>query len=202
MNPIFWEKLLCATQVETQAPSGWSQAITYGLLQKWGTDGYVEWLATLRDQYQTRRNWMCDAIAKSFDVRPVEKTELKGAEGLAVYLKGSESKPVFTFAPPMGGMFVWARFYFAESPRFKELQGNTDIVDPENAFANELWERFAENLVRWDAILQSLFKLISSRSCCLQGSPSTLGKERIMLRLSRTASLKLGILGWLSPRAL
>jgi len=124
----------------------------YGLLQKWGTDGYVEWLATLRDQYQTRRNWMCNAIAKSFDVRPAEETKLKGAEGLAVYLKGSKSKPVFTFVPPRGGMFVWARFYFAESPIFKALHGDADLVDPETTFANELWARFAENLVCWHAI--------------------------------------------------
>jgi len=130
-------------------PSGWSQAIVYGVLHKWGINGYLEWLITLRGQYQIRRNWICDAIEENFEVRPAEPKNLLGAEGLAVYFKGSagsKSQPVFSFVPPTGGMYIWARFYLAECPRFQTLQREA-VTDPEKTFADELWSKMAENLV-------------------------------------------------------
>jgi len=149
VNPLFWERLLRATEVETQTPSGWSQAIVYSVLHKWGINGYLEWLITLRGQYQIRRNWICDAIEENFEVRPAEPKNLLGAEGLAVYFKGSagsNSQPVFSFVPPTGGMYIWARFYLAECPRFQTLQREA-VTDPEKTFADELWSKMAENLV-------------------------------------------------------
>lgn len=38
-NPVFTERLLRGTEVETQAPSGWSQIILSKLLWNWGTEG-------------------------------------------------------------------------------------------------------------------------------------------------------------------
>lgn len=147
VNPLFWERLLRATEVETQAPSGWSQAIIYTLLHKWGIKGYVQWLMTLKNQYQTRRNWICDAFGENFDIQPADSTKLPGSEGLVAYSKRSKSTPVFSFVPPTGGMFIWARFYFSQYPRFVELQNQKDIEDPEQIFANEIWAKMAESLV-------------------------------------------------------
>jgi aromatic amino acid aminotransferase I / 2-aminoadipate transaminase len=38
-NPLFTERLLRGTEVETQAPSGWSQIILSKLLWNWGIEG-------------------------------------------------------------------------------------------------------------------------------------------------------------------
>mgnify|MGYP001603542461 CR=1 FL=1 len=74
-NAVFAERLLRATEVSSQSPSGWSQvsggsfqeksrlhiglqAIITELLTKWGTFGYLQWLASVRDVYCVRRNWM------------------------------------------------------------------------------------------------------------------------------------------------
>jgi len=146
-NPIFWERLLRATEVETQAPSGWSQAIIYTLLNKWGIDGYVQWLSTLKTQYQARRNWICDAFTENFDVQPADSSKLPGSEGLVAYSRGVKSIPLFSFVPPTGGMFIWARFYFSECPRFIELQNQAGIEDPEQTFADEIWAKMAQSLV-------------------------------------------------------
>lgn len=99
---MFIERLLRATEVETQAASGWSQIILSELLDKWGIDGFLGWLSNLRDQYRVRRNQMCDAIATSFDVRPASETSVGGAEGLVAFARGTEI-PVFSFVPPTGG---------------------------------------------------------------------------------------------------
>ena len=57
-SPVFIERLLRATEVTTQAPSGWSQAITLELLKTWTQEGYLTWLRNLKETYTTRRNWM------------------------------------------------------------------------------------------------------------------------------------------------
>ena len=61
-NPMFIERLLRATEVETQDPAGLSQAFVLSLLQRWGVDGYLVWLQRLQLQYQTRRDWLLDAF--------------------------------------------------------------------------------------------------------------------------------------------
>ena len=151
VNPLFWERLLRATEVETQAPSGWSQSIIYTLLHKWGIDGYLQWLQTLKDQYQARRNWICDAFAANFDIQSADITKVPSSEGLVAYSRG-KSIPVFSFVPPTGGMFIWARFYFSQCPRFIELQKQKDIEDPEQTFADEIWAKMADSLVSPDNI--------------------------------------------------
>lgn len=57
-NPLFAERLVRATEVVSQTPSGWSQAIILELLRAWGTEGYLQWLSNLRSSYTVRRNWM------------------------------------------------------------------------------------------------------------------------------------------------
>lgn len=118
-NPLFAERLVRATEVVSQTPSGWSQAIVLELLRTWGTEGYLQWLSNLRSSYTVRRDWMvcvfcyvlirahslftlhiqCDALGEYFDLEPSSS----GVETYG-YLKShntlSERKPVISFVPP------------------------------------------------------------------------------------------------------
>ncbi|ORY70789.1 aromatic aminotransferase Aro8 [Leucosporidium creatinivorum] len=138
-NPLFTERLLRGTEVETQAPSGWSQIILSKLLWNWGIEGFLTWLSNLRDQYQHRRDQMIDAFARLYDLRPASSTSVPGAEGLVAFAKGTET-PIFSFVPPTGGMFIWARFYLNNSPRYA-IYANEE--DPEQAFMTDLWKELA-----------------------------------------------------------
>ncbi|GAA5865835.1 hypothetical protein JCM1840_006268 [Sporobolomyces johnsonii] len=151
-NPLFTERLMRATEVESQSPSGWSQGIISELLQAWGIDGYLTWLSNLRDQYETRRNWMCDAVASSFVARPPSFSSIPVAStSICLYPANSspspDTLPLFSFVPPTGGMFLWCRFYLAGAPRFTELEAQKDVEDPEETFMKELWEALADNLI-------------------------------------------------------
>lgn len=153
-NSSFTERLLRATEVETQDPAGLSQAVVLSILRQWTVDGYLTWLQNLSNQYQMRCDWMISAFAKNFELVPASAFPNLNADGLVAAMKtGSGSIPIFSFVPPIGGMFIWAMFHFSANPRFKELRHDSKIEDPEQSFANELWMRFAENLV-WYPFLQ------------------------------------------------
>lgn len=155
-NPVFSERLLRATEVETQDPSGISQSLVLSLLQSWTDDGYITWLQRLRIEYHIRRDWLIDAFAKHFTLTPAEKViGLKG-DGLVASLKhqdGSGSTPIFNFVPPTGGMFIWTKFHLSQNPRYKEIESDKSVTDPGQKFADELWTQFAEALVRLLSIL-------------------------------------------------
>ncbi|KAL3474298.1 pyridoxal phosphate-dependent transferase [Aspergillus californicus] len=147
-NPLFTERLLRATEVETQDPAGLSQALTLALFQNWGIDGYILWLQNLRTEYHRRRNWMIDAFAQHFTLVPASEIEpsLQGApEGVVAALLNST--PIFSFVPPTGGMFIWAKFYLAANPGFQVVKEDETVDDPEQIFAEKLWAEFAEELV-------------------------------------------------------
>jgi aromatic amino acid aminotransferase I len=149
-NPLFIERLLRATEVETQDPAGLSQAFVTSLLDRWGTDGYFNWLQQLKGQYENRRNWLLDAFHEQFTVLPAAESPLPEAQGLVVCLPSSNKgglRPVFSFIDPSAGMFVWSKFYFNGVPRFHTLEGQDGVEDPEQAFAHELWAEMAAELV-------------------------------------------------------
>ncbi|KAM6516792.1 hypothetical protein FSOLCH5_007734 [Fusarium solani] len=149
-NPLFTERLLRATEIETQDPSGPSQAIVLSLLQTWTMDGYLGWLQNLRLQYQARRDWMIDAFAQHFDLIPGARSAVPNANGIVASLapkNGTSPVPIFSFVPPTGGMFIWGDFYLSQNPRFKELQADATISDPERSFADELWAKLTDALV-------------------------------------------------------
>jgi aromatic amino acid aminotransferase I len=155
-NPVFIERLLRATEVETQDPAGLSQAFVTGLLDRWGMEGYFNWLQHLKTQYERRRNWLLEAFHASFVVLPAAESPLPEAQGLVVCLPttrggdGDEAGgilPVFSFFDPSAGMFVWSKFYLGGVQRFVELKGQADVQDPEQAFAHELWMEMVEESV-------------------------------------------------------
>lgn len=145
-NPVFIERLLRATEVETQDPAGLSQAFVLSLLNNWGADGYFSWLQNLTRQYEERRNWLLDAFHDNFTVVPASESPIPSAQGLVACLRtpsGGGLRPIFSFIDPSAGMFVWSNFYFEDVQRFTELESQ-DMNDPEQAFANELWMELAE----------------------------------------------------------
>lgn len=141
-NPLFVERLLRATEVETQDPAGLSQAFVTGLLDRWGIEGYFSWLQQLKTQYEKRRDWLLDAFHAHFTVLPAAESPLPLAQGLVVCLRNSETgelRPVFSFIDPSAGMFVWSQFHFSGIARFCELKSQQGVEDAEQVFANELW---------------------------------------------------------------
>lgn len=148
-NPMFTERLLRATEVETQDPAGLSQAFTLALLRNWGIDGYLTWLQNLQFQYRTRRDWLISAFYGQFTVVPAAKSPKPTAQGHVACLRSEVSgklQPVFSFVAPQAGMFVWTKFYFDGVARFAELETQS-LEDPEQAFAQELWQSMADELV-------------------------------------------------------
>lgn len=149
-NPLFTERLLRATEVETQEPSGLSQAVVLALLKSWTTSGYITWLQNLRLEYQKRRDWMINAMRKSFSLVPASKFPELHAEGLVASIEsldGSKRIPIFSFIPPTGGMFIWAKFYFDQNGKYLALRESKEKQDPEQAFADQLWAELAEERV-------------------------------------------------------
>lgn len=151
-NPIFTERLLRASEVETQDPSGLSQAVVLSMLHNWGQDGFVRWMQSIRIQYQQRRDWMVAAFARQFGLVPAEESaDFPGAQGVVAVLESRDESekavPVFSFVPPTSGMFIWAKFNLASNPGFKKLQKQGNALDPEQTFAKQMWHEFTENSV-------------------------------------------------------
>lgn len=151
-NPVFSERLLRALEVDTQDPSGLSQAFVLGLLQSWGQDGFIRWMQNIRSEYQRRRDWMVAAFSDQFELVPAEQcSDLPGEQGMVALLKSADDTkkplPVFSFVPPTAGMFVWAKFYLNSNPNFKKILSQGNALDPEQTFANQLWQEFSGELV-------------------------------------------------------
>lgn len=135
-NPLFTERLLRASEVTTQTPSGWSQGIIIRLLDEWKLSGFLQWLHGLAAEYQTRRDWMCDGLATSFDVRPSTYDA-----SFTAYLKGTETR-LFTFVPPRAGMFVWTKVFLHENKQFQAMKGQ--LEEPELEYERMLWQDMAD----------------------------------------------------------
>ncbi|KAM0746202.1 PLP-dependent transferase [Meredithblackwellia eburnea MCA 4105] len=150
-NPLFSERLLRDTEVRSMQPSGFSQAVIAELMGHWGTEGYLQWLSSLRDNYLTRRNWLLESFAKHFDLIPASSAKVVGAEGVVAFAKGKggeiEATPLFSFVPPTGGMFVWIKMYLSANEEFKTLAKDSGVKDPEASFMELIWRRLAENKV-------------------------------------------------------
>ncbi|KIY71393.1 aromatic aminotransferase Aro8 [Cylindrobasidium torrendii FP15055 ss-10] len=135
-NPLFTERLLRASEVTTQTPSGWSQGIIIRLLDEWKLGGFLQWLHGLAAEYQKRRDWMCDGLAASFDVQPSTHDA-----SLTAYLKGTQTR-LFTFVPPRAGMFVWLKVFLHENKQYQEMKGK--LEEPELDYEKMLWQDMAD----------------------------------------------------------
>jgi len=145
-SPVFIERLLRATEVTTQAPSGWSQAITLELLKTWTQEGYLTWLRNLKETYTTRRNWMCDAIAQQFELQTADPPE-DGLTALVTMDNGNKI-PVFSFVPPVAGMFVWQKYHLGRNEGYlSKKSGNMGEREAIAEWSVEFWKKLIENKV-------------------------------------------------------
>ncbi|KAK9379042.1 pyridoxal phosphate-dependent transferase [Kockiozyma suomiensis] len=101
------ERLTRQNEVSIQTPAGFSQAIVYSLLSKWGQDGYLDWLIELRKEYTHRRNVCLDALNKYF----IEPSSY-APKGLGEYVE---------WIGPTAGMFFWLKFDARKHPSFGKL---------------------------------------------------------------------------------
>ncbi|KAK6462633.1 aromatic amino acid aminotransferase [Scheffersomyces coipomensis] len=89
------ERIVRLHEVSIQAPSGVTQSLVNGLLQKWGQKGYLDWLIGLRLEYTHKRDVAIDAVSK--------------------YLPSE----VVNFSPPVAGMFFTVNIDPTKHPKFK-----------------------------------------------------------------------------------
>ncbi|KAF5096532.1 hypothetical protein DV451_004187 [Geotrichum candidum] len=88
------ERYLRQHEVTIQVASGFAQSIVNGLLQRWGQEGYIDWLIELRKSYTEKRNSALDAVEE--------------------YVP----KEVADWIPPTAGMFFWIKIDGSKHPEF------------------------------------------------------------------------------------
>lgn len=110
-------KILLVIETSQQAPCGFTQSIVYGLLRRWGQDGYFEWLAKVRELYTKKRDHCIDAIYKHLP------------------------KAHYEIAPPVAGMFFWLKFDARQFKLFDKLGGDIEKV------SDALWHAGIDNKV-------------------------------------------------------
>ena len=106
-------------EVSIQSTCGFSQAIISGILNRWGQDGYVDWLIKMRLEYTQKRNWCLDNL---FKYLPKRKDIIRIAQ------------------PPMAGMFFTLYIDISKHPRFKSGEIKTT-----SEFEQYLYQVFVNN---------------------------------------------------------
>ncbi|KAL1898403.1 Aromatic/aminoadipate aminotransferase 1 [Ceratocystis pirilliformis] len=87
------ERYIRHAEVATQAPSGFSQAALYKLLDEtWGHETYLKWLQHIQHEYTHRRNVLLDACEEFMP------------------------KSVTSWVPPSAGMFLWIKVDHTQHP--------------------------------------------------------------------------------------
>lgn len=100
------ERYLRQHEVTIQVASGFSQSIINGLLQRWGQDGYLDWLIELRKSYTEKRDAAMDAV------------------------ESYVPKQVAEWIPPTAGMFFWIKVDGSKHPEFaSKYNSNTDELE-------------------------------------------------------------------------
>ncbi|KAI5864724.1 hypothetical protein GGS23DRAFT_595431 [Durotheca rogersii] len=90
------EKFLAQSGVSTQAPSGSSQVMLYKLLdERWGHQGFIDWLCDLSSRYRRRRDTLIEACDRSLP------------------------SDVCSRSVPVVGMFLWARLDSTQHPKHR-----------------------------------------------------------------------------------
>ena len=90
--------------------------------------------------------WQCDAIAQHFELQTAEPPE----DGLTAYVKrdsDGQKIAVFSFVPPVAGMFVWQKYHLAQN---REYLAKKDTMEEREAIAEwsvNFWKKLIENTV-------------------------------------------------------
>ena len=104
-------------EMTIQAPSGFSQSLISGLLNRWGQEGYLDWLLGLRHEYTLKRDNAIDAL---YDYVP--------------------QTPAFTINPPIAGMFFTVNIDASTHPEFA-----TTFKSQPAAVEQHLYEKVIES---------------------------------------------------------
>lgn len=104
-NSAFSERFLRQHEVTVQVASGFSQSIVNGLLQRWGQEGYIDWLIGLRKSYTAKRDAALDAVERFIP------------------------KEIAEWIAPSAGMFFWIKVDGSKHPDFSKHSGNTDALE-------------------------------------------------------------------------
>lgn len=106
-QPLFVEKLIRTGETSTQVPSNISQAILASYLsdEHWGLSGWLRWVWSVRLEYERKRDFFLDALARH-------------APGELV-----------TTRPALAGMFQWLRVDIERHPRFTSVDGHTNTLE-------------------------------------------------------------------------
>lgn len=94
-------------EMTIQCPSGFTQSLVAGTLNRWGQDGYLDWLIGLRHEYNEKRNVTMDALYK--------------------YLP---QVPFIKVSPPSAGMFFTINIDASAHPEFAtKYQSKPELVE-------------------------------------------------------------------------
>ncbi|EDO14514.1 hypothetical protein Kpol_278p2 [Vanderwaltozyma polyspora DSM 70294] len=94
-------------EMTVQAASGFTQSLVNGLLQRWGQDGYIDWLIGLRHEYTLKRDNAIDAL---YEYAPKHEA--------------------FKINPPIAGMFFTINIDASIHPEFEtKFQSNPAMVE-------------------------------------------------------------------------
>ncbi|KAL3235287.1 Aromatic/aminoadipate aminotransferase 1 [Nakaseomyces bracarensis] len=113
------EKLLQAYlslhEMTIQSPSGFTQSLVSGTLNRWGQKGYIDWLIGLRHEYTAKRDHCIDSLFKY-----IPKDTNK------------DGKQIFSINPPIAGMFFTVDMDASAHPEFS-TKYNSDPAQVEQA---------------------------------------------------------------------
>ncbi|KAJ8487853.1 hypothetical protein ONZ45_g14182 [Pleurotus djamor] len=110
-------------ETTTQAPCGYSQAMTTALLLDWKNEGYIRWLRGLSLQYQRRRDFLIDTISEVFHLIPeYESVATKVNEKVL-------ARPMFSFVPPSSGMYIWMHLHLENRLRDEDAEEDEERLE-------------------------------------------------------------------------
>lgn len=88
----------------------------------------------------------CDAIAQHFELQTAEPPE----DGLTAFItrpSDGQRIPVFSFVPPVGGMFVWQKYHLAQNDGYLSKKAQQDQRAAVAEWSVEFWKKLIENKV-------------------------------------------------------
>lgn len=89
------ERFLRIHEVTVQTPSGFSQSLVNGTLQRWGQSGFLDWLMGLRHEYTVKRDVAVDTVLSHFPEKVIHIT------------------------PPTAGMFFTVQIDASQHPKYE-----------------------------------------------------------------------------------
>ncbi|CAN6657957.1 aromatic/aminoadipate aminotransferase 1 [Trichomonascus vanleenenianus] len=94
------ERYLRQNEVTIQVASGFAETLVYGLLKRWGQEGYLDWLIGVRKAYTSKRDAALDAMEKFLP------------------------KELCDFIAPEAGMFFWIKVDGSKHPKYEQYKND------------------------------------------------------------------------------